>query len=90
MSAPIKAKGPRGKPRQPRQKPPKPKKPPGPNALKDKIHLTGTCTGQKLIQFTFSEDIIDRLLELHDEKFMGFYFTARETRKRRLRLQFVR
>jgi hypothetical protein len=89
MSA-IRTKGPRGKPRQPRQKPPKPKKPPGPNALKDKIHLTGTGTGQKLIQFTFSEDIIDRLLELHDEKFMGFYFTAREARKRRLRLQFVR
>ena len=90
MSTPIKPKGPRGRKRQPRARPPKAKKPPGPRALRDTLHLTGVGLGQRLIRFTLSEDIIDRLIELHDEKYASMYYTTIEARKRRLRLQFVR
>jgi len=86
----IKSKGPRGRKRMLRKKPPGPRKPPGPAPLKNVVHLVGTGMGQKLITFTFSGDVIDRLLELHDQRYAAFYYTPRDMRKRRIRLQFVR
>jgi hypothetical protein len=86
----IKPKGPRGRKRMVRKKPPGPRKPPGPTALKDTVHVVGEGIGQKMLVFTFSEDVIDRLLELHDQRYAAFYYTPRDMRKRRIRLQFVR
>lgn len=90
MAKPLPPKGPRGRKRQPRRKPPKAQKPPGPEGLKEVVHYTSTGTGRRQITFTFSDDVIDRLLELHDRRFAAFYYTPRDLRKRRIRLQYVR
>lgn len=89
MAKPIKPKV-KGRKRIQRKKPPKPRSPPGPEGLKEVIHLISTGANKQLIRFTFSQDIVDKLMDLHDAKYHPLIYAPRSQRQRRARLQIVR
>lgn len=90
MATPIKPKGPPGKRRKVRKKPRKAKPQPGATGLKETVYLRGIGTGKKLVQFTLSEDVMEKLMDLHDSRYHPLLYVPRRQRMRRIRVQFVR
>jgi hypothetical protein len=91
VATPIKPKV-KGRKRIARKRPPKAKKPPGPAGLVEHLHLTsrGKPGHPTVTCFTLSEDIIERLMDLHDQRFHPLLYVPRQQRMRRIRLQFIR
>lgn len=89
MATPIQPKV-KGRKRIQRKRPPKPKSPPGAAPLAETVHLIGTGAGRKLVCFTFSQDIVERLMDLHDARYEPLIYAPRAQRLRRARLQVVR
>jgi hypothetical protein len=90
MATPLSVLGPRGAKRKPRKKPRKALPPPGRAPLQNTVHVRSIGMGGKRIEFTFSEDVMQKLLDMHEGRYAAFYYTTRAQRMHRRRLQFVR